>query len=458
MDVDAQSARDEALRAAKDSGAGAVLVVALPDRDEAAAVARHPRRVLVEDRVGVHLELVADASPEGIEALAEDAREIAVLAHAAPGDEEAPAVVHADIWIALDAGRVGVDLELRPDLRAFAVEPLAEDPRAVSVAPAAHSLPDDQEVSGLMRGDRRSEVVPGRGVRLDRERRSEPGAGRVVALAEDSQDGVVFGTASEGLRDFTDVPNDDEVAAALHRYVMGIREIEDDAVGIGCACRCADDKLRADLCTGGIEAPADHAGAAEHHDDEVARRVARDAQVSAGKGQRRSDRCARRVEALSSTVPNDDESAGPVHGDGARHRARERELGPGALAQAVESLPVHPFASDRVALPHRHECVASRAHGGRELIRRRVRVRLELVAKREPLASKARAHPGHGGEQQEALDSSHEDSDLRFRAFRSMRPSGSVERELEGVGEEFCHLVATDGVRSGSRSSRSSRR
>src|SRR5262249_31159941 len=76
----------------------------------------------------------------------EDAVVVAVLAKALPGDDELARLVDRDDRGLLVAGRVGVHLELRPELVARGVEALSEDAVAVTVLPPAR--PDHDELAG----------------------------------------------------------------------------------------------------------------------------------------------------------------------------------------------------------------------------------------------------------------------------------------------------------------------
>ncbi len=154
-------------------GAAQILAFRLPDDDEAAALERGHRRVLLGAvGVGVDLETPAQRRPAGVEALAENTGAVTVSRIVTPDHDETRAIgIPGDTRLILrgEAKSGGIRPRLRPDRHATRVIALEKDiiefriPRAASVVIPRHHKPTIGR-----RGDIRH-VLIGRGRGIDPE-------------------------------------------------------------------------------------------------------------------------------------------------------------------------------------------------------------------------------------------------------------------------------------------------
>src|SRR5262245_25012999 len=156
-------------------------------------------------------------------ALAEYTVGRAVLVLAEPGDDEVSRRVGGHRGVALEAGRIAVDPELRPDRSAGTGITLAEDAVARTVRIA---VPDDHEAPGSVRRHRRS-VLAVQGEGVDAELRSQGSAGAGIALRDHAVAGAVEG--------MDPVPGHDEVARRVRGDIgsglQAVREAVDPELG-----------------------------------------------------------------------------------------------------------------------------------------------------------------------------------------------------------------------------------
>src|SRR5262245_20604769 len=106
---------------AEDPPVAVATASASPDDDEVAhRVGGDGGEILVVEGEGIHLELGSQGHATLVVPLAEGPPEVAVLGNARPDDDEVAALARCDqmaskVARALISGRVGIDLELRPD-------------------------------------------------------------------------------------------------------------------------------------------------------------------------------------------------------------------------------------------------------------------------------------------------------------------------------------------------------
>jgi hypothetical protein len=158
------------------------LVLAHPhDHEGPGGVGGHPAVVLVAGGEGVHLELRPHRAG-GVEAPRHDAAAV-VAAVVRPGHHEAAARRRSDGGLDLEAGRRGVDRELRALRHARGVEALAEEAEIAAVL--AIALPGHHEAAVGEVGHARVALAV-RGVRVDVELPALRRRAGVEALAEDA--------------------------------------------------------------------------------------------------------------------------------------------------------------------------------------------------------------------------------------------------------------------------------
>jgi hypothetical protein len=147
-----------ALNAVGEAEVGLDASVALPDDEEAAVGAHGDTGLeLIARRVGIDLVVVALRDASGVESFHLHAVAGTVRSSAAerlPDDHERTVAVHGRPRVALVLGRVGVHLKLAADGRAIGGEALAVYAAEARVrAAAADTVPDHDEVTGLIGGD-----------------------------------------------------------------------------------------------------------------------------------------------------------------------------------------------------------------------------------------------------------------------------------------------------------------
>ncbi|NGX62403.1 MAG: hypothetical protein K940chlam9_01900 [Chlamydiae bacterium] len=105
------------------------MATAIPNDDKAPIIeGRYAWIPLQAGRVGVDLELYPTFHSAAIIPLPVDAVDISILAIAIPSDDKATIIEGCYAWAPLVVCRVGVDLELYPTFHSAAIIPLPVDP------------------------------------------------------------------------------------------------------------------------------------------------------------------------------------------------------------------------------------------------------------------------------------------------------------------------------------------